>query len=184
VLIASFIAWEHKAPEPVLPPRLFRNSAFSAANATSFLMAGALYAGSIYISQYFQSGRGASPLTAGLQFLPMMAMPLVVAPLAGALSERIGQRVLIVSGLVIEAAGLIWIALIATTTVPYLQLAGPLSLTGTGFSMALMTAPTAALGAVPPQDMGLASGTNGTLQRFGSAVARPLPRRPSVPMAI
>jgi EmrB/QacA subfamily drug resistance transporter len=169
VLLAAFVVWEGRAPDPMLPLRLFRSRSFSAANIASFLMSGALYASSVYMAQYFQGVRGVSPLKAGLEFLPMMAMPLFIAPLAGAISDKVGQRALIVTGLFVETIGLTWLALAATTDAAYGGLVTPLFLTGLGFAMALMTAPTAAIGAVPPADMGKASGTNGTLQRFGSA---------------
>ncbi|GAA2152808.1 DHA2 family efflux MFS transporter permease subunit [Actinomadura napierensis] len=168
-LIAGFVAWERVAPEPMVPLRLFRNMSFSAANTTAFLMSGALYAGSIYVSVYFQSGRATAPFASGVRFLPMMAMPFFIAPIAGSLSDKIGQRRLIVTGLLTEGAGLAWLALAATRTVPYWELVAPMLLTGVGLSMALMTTPTAALNSVPPADMGRGSGINGSLQRFGSA---------------
>ena len=169
VMVAGFIFWESRAPEPMLPLRLFRSVSFSAANATSFLMSAALLAAGVYVSLYFQYVRGASPFGAGLRFLPMMAMPLMVTPLAGALSDRVGQRLLIVTGLLVEGVGVTWFAVVATTSTGYGQLVVPLLLAGIGFAMALMTTPTAALGAVPPPDMGRASGVNGTLTRFGGA---------------
>lgn len=72
------------------------------------------------------------------------------------------------AGLLLQAVGLGWVALAATTTVGYGQLVLPLIVAGAGVSMALPAAPTAALGAVPSPDMGKASGVLNTLQRFGS----------------
>ena len=169
VLVTGFVVWERRAPEPMLPLRLFRSITFGAANVTSFVMTAALLSGAVYLTQYFQLVRGGSPLGAGVLLLPMMTMPLFTAPIAGLLSDRIGQRTLIVSGLLVEGVGLVWFALVATTTVPYGQLVVPLILTGAGLGMALATTPTAALGAVPLADMGKASGVNGTLTRFGGA---------------
>src|SRR5207248_3096245 len=67
VMVAGFIFWESRAPEPMLPLRLFRSVSFSAANATSFLMSAALLAAGVYVSLYFQYVRGASPFGAGLR---------------------------------------------------------------------------------------------------------------------
>jgi len=168
-LLAGFVAWERHAPEPMLPLRLFRSRSFSAANTTAFLMIAALTAAAFLVSQYFQFARGVSPLGTGLRVLPWTGMPLLVAPAAGMLSDRIGQRPVMAAGMLLQGVGLAWLALIATTNVGYPHLVSPLLVAGVGISMALPTTPTAALSAVPPTDMGKASGANGTLQRFGGA---------------
>jgi EmrB/QacA subfamily drug resistance transporter len=168
-LMAAFVAWERRAPEPMLPPRLFRSLGFSAANATSFLMTAALFSAVFLTSQYFQAVLGDSPLATGLRFLPWTATPVLVAPLAGRISDRVGRRPLMILGMVAQGAGLAWFALEATSGTGYLSLALPLALAGVGASMVLPTAPAAALGAVAPSEMGRASGANNTLQRFGSA---------------
>lgn len=165
LLLAGFVAWERRALEPMLPLRLFRGRSFTAA----FLMMAALLAAVFLASQYLQVARGVSPLGTGLRFLPWTGMPLLVAPAAGALSARIGQRPVMAAGMLLQAVGLAWFALVATTSVSYWQLVGPLVVAGVGISMALPTTATAALSAVAPSDMGKASGANGTLQRFGGA---------------
>src|SRR5207302_6048765 len=104
-LLAGFVAWERRAPEPMLPLRLFRSRGFSAACATAALMTAALTAAAFLVAQYFQSVLGLSPLEAGLRLLPWTATPLIVAPLAGALSDRIGQRPLMVLGMLLQGAG-------------------------------------------------------------------------------
>jgi len=169
VLMAGFAAWERRAPEPMLPPRLFRSRAFVAANATTFLTSASLLGAAFLISQYLQVVQGNSPLAAGLRFLPMTATPLVVAPMAGTLSDRVGRRPVMVAGLILLAAGLVWFALVATAGVGYGQLVLPLIITGAGVSMPFATAPSATLSAVSPADIGRASGANGTFQRFGGA---------------
>ncbi len=167
LLIAGFLAWERRAQQPMLPLRLFRNPAFTAANAAGFLMTGSLMAGAFLISQYLQFVLGYSPLNAGLRFLPMTATPLLVAPVAGALSDRIGRRPVMVVGLLLMAAGLGLFALVGTVAVGYGQLILPLVVAGVGASMVFAAAPAATLSAVAPPDMGKASGTANTLQRFG-----------------
>jgi MFS family permease len=91
-LIGAFAAWERRAPEPMLPPHLFRNRTFVAANLTGFSMIAGLFAAAFLISQYFQFVLGDSPLRAGLHLLPWTAAPLLVAPVAGKASDRIGRR--------------------------------------------------------------------------------------------
>jgi EmrB/QacA subfamily drug resistance transporter len=168
VLIAAFIAWERRVPEPMLPLRLLRIRAFTAANATGFMAMAAITSAAFLMSQFFQLGLGYSPLGTGLRFLPWTATPLVVAPIAGRLADRVGVRPLMSAGLAMQAAGLAWIAMDITAGVSYGELVLPLIIAGVGISMAIPTMPTAALDAVPPADLGTASGVQNTLQRFGA----------------
>jgi len=168
VLIAAFVAWERRSSEPMLPMHLLRIRAFSAASATGFLMMASITSAAFLMSQYFQLGLGHSPLSTGLRFLPWTLTPLLIAPAAGALADKIGSRPLMVAGLAMQGAGLLWIALSATATSGYAELVPPLVLAGVGISMAIPTIPTSALNAVPPADMGKASGVQSTLQRFGA----------------
>jgi MFS family permease len=170
VLLAGFVIRERWAAEPMVPLRLFRLRAFSAANATAFLMSGAIFSAAFLTSQFLQLGMGYSPLATGLRLLPWTATPVLVAPAAGALADRIGTRPLLVIGLALQAAGLAWVADIATAGGGYGRFVAPLIIAGVGISMALPTTAAAALGAVPPADMGRASGVNNTLQRFGGAL--------------
>jgi EmrB/QacA subfamily drug resistance transporter len=169
VLLAGFVAWERRVSAPMLPLRLFRGVRFSAANATSFLLSGALLASVFLTAQYFQLVLGYSPLGTGLHLLPWTATPLVVAPLAGTLSDRLGARPVLVTGMSLQGLGLAWFGYLAQTHLDYASVVAPFVIAGIGASMVLPTAPAAALGAVAPADMGKASGANNTLQRFGGA---------------
>jgi len=170
-LIASFLLWERRATDPMLPLRLFASRGFAAANATGFLMAGAIFSAAFLMSQYFQFALGYSPLVTGLRLLPWTATPLVVSPLAGVVSDRIGRRPVLVVGMLLQGVGLAWIAAIATAGASYGQFVVPLIIAGIGISMAIPITSTAVLSAVAPPDMGKASGVNSTLQRFGAAFA-------------
>ena len=111
--IAAFLAWETRVAQPMIPLGLFRSGSFSAAVAAGFLTGAAIYAAAFLTSQYFQLGLGDSPLETGLRFLPWTATPLLIAPLAGALSDRVGARVLLVPGLLMQAVGFAWIVALA-----------------------------------------------------------------------
>jgi EmrB/QacA subfamily drug resistance transporter len=168
-LLVAFVIRERRAAEPMLPLRLFRSRTFSAANASAFLMSGAIFSAAFLTAQFFQLGMGYSPLATGLRLLPWTFTPVLVAPAAGALADRIGARPLMVTGLAMQAGGLAWVADIATAGGGYARFVAPLIIAGVGISMTLPTVATAALGAVPPADIGRASGVNNTLQRFGGA---------------
>jgi len=170
-LLAAFFWWEGRTPEPMLPLRLLRVRAFAAGNATAFLMTGSTFAAAFFVAQYFQLALGYSPLATGVRLLPWFATPMVVSPVAGALSDRIGRRPLIASGLLLQAAGFGWVALKASAGGSSLRLVLALLVAGIGISMALPTVPTAVLSAVPPPDLGKASGISNMMQRFGAVFA-------------
>ena len=150
-LLAAFVAWELRTPQPMLPMRFFRNRAFAAANGASLLMYFGMFGSIFLLSQFFQTAQGYSPLGAGLRILPWTLMPMFVAPVAGALSDRIGGRPLMATGLALQAVGLAWIAAVSTATVAYTSLVGPFIVSGIG--MALFFAPVAnvVLSAVRPR---------------------------------
>jgi EmrB/QacA subfamily drug resistance transporter len=166
-VLGLFVVWELRAEQPMLPLRFFRNRTFSAANAASFLMFFGMFGSIFLLAQFFQTVQGYSPLQAGLRVLPWTAMPIFVAPLAGALSDRIGGRPLMATGLALQAVGLGWIAFVSTPTVAYSQLVTPFILSGVG--MALYFAPVAnvVLSAVKPEEEGQASGANNAIRELG-----------------
>jgi EmrB/QacA subfamily drug resistance transporter len=168
LLVAAFVAWERRAAVPMLPPRLFRMREFAAANASALLMIAALSGAIFLIAQYWQLVRGYSPLGTGLRLLPWTAAPLLVAPVAGRISDRIGRRPVLASGLFLQAIGLGAFALIAGAGTDYAALVAPLLVAGLGIAMAVPTAATAVMNAVPPHELGKASGANSTLQRLGA----------------
>jgi EmrB/QacA subfamily drug resistance transporter len=166
--LAGFVAWEARAPEPMVPLSLFRAGTFSAAASTQFLMAGAIFSAAFLTSQYFQFARGDSPLATGLRFLPWTATPLVVAPIAGALFDRVGARRLIVPGLVMQGGGFAWIVVLAGTSASYRSYILPFIIAGIGISMALPCVTASGLNAVAPVLLGKAAGTLNTMQQFGA----------------
>ncbi|MBM2821533.1 MAG: family efflux transporter permease subunit [Thermoleophilia bacterium] len=170
LLLAAFVAWELRTPQPMLPMRFFRNRAFAAANGASLLMYFGMFGSIFLLSQFFQTAQGYSPLGAGLRILPWTLMPMFVAPVAGALSDRIGGRPLMATGLALQAIGLGWIAAVSNATVGYTSLVGPFVLSGIG--MALFFAPVAnvVLSAVRPQEEGKASGTNNAIREVGGVL--------------
>ena len=170
-LLAAFFAWESRAPEPMLPLRLLRIRAFAAGNATAFLMMGATFGAGFLVAQYFQFALGYSPLGTGVRLLPWLATPMLISPVAGAVSDRIGRRPMIATGLLLQAAGFGWVALKASPAAGNPQLVLALLVAGVGISMALPTVPAAVLSSVAPPEMGKAAGISTMMQRFGAVFA-------------
>jgi EmrB/QacA subfamily drug resistance transporter len=167
LLVAAFVLWELRAEAPMLPMRFFRNRTFALANVASLLMFFGMFGSIFLLSQFFQTVQGYSPFGSGLRILPWTLMPMFVAPIAGALSDRIGGSRLMGTGLVLQAVGLSWIAAVTTPTVPYAELVGPFIISGIG--MALFWAPVAnvVLSAVSRIDEGKASGTQNSIRELG-----------------
>jgi EmrB/QacA subfamily drug resistance transporter len=168
LLAMGFIAWEWRAGDPMVPLRLFRSQAFSAGNAAAFFFSAALYGTLFFLAQFLQTAQGYGPLAAGLRLLPWTATLFVVAPFAGALVNRVGERSLVAGGLFLQACGLAWIAAIAAPELAYARLVLPMIVTGAGLSMAMPAAQNAILGSVSPQEIGKASGTYNMLRFLGA----------------
>jgi EmrB/QacA subfamily drug resistance transporter len=167
LLVAAFVVWELRAPSPMLPMEFFRNRTFTLTNIASLLMFFGMFGSIFFLAQFFQTVQGYSPLQSGLRILPWTAMPIFIAPIAGALSDRIGGTRLMAAGLALQSAGLLWIAAVSTAATPYTELIGPFMLSGIG--MALFFAPVAnvVLSAVRPEHEGKASGANNAIRELG-----------------
>ncbi|UGS36814.1 Multidrug resistance protein Stp [Capillimicrobium parvum] len=169
-LIAAFVAYELHARAPMLPMRFFRSRAFSAGNAAIFLTVGSLFCAVFFMAQFLQAGLGYGPLDAGLRLLPWTATLFFVAPLAGKLVDRFGERPFLVAGPLLQAAGMGWIALVADAGTGYSQMVPPLIVAGVGVSMSFPAAQNSVVGAVPPEAIGKAAGTNSTMRELGGVL--------------
>jgi EmrB/QacA subfamily drug resistance transporter len=166
-LVAAFIWWESRTPSPMLPLEFFRNRTFTLANIASLLMFFGMFGSIFFLAQFFQTVQGYTPLQSGLRILPWTAMPIFIAPLAGAFSDKIGGQRLMAAGLAMQAGGLAWIAAVSTPTMPYSHIIGAFVLSGAG--MALFFAPVAnvVLSSVRPDQEGKASGANNAIREVG-----------------
>jgi EmrB/QacA subfamily drug resistance transporter len=167
ILVAAFVAWELRTASPMLPMQFFRNRTFALTNIASLFMFFGMFGSIFFIAQFFQTVQGLSPFQSGLRILPWTAMPMLVAPVAGAVSDRIGGHRLMGAGLALQAIGLGWIAAVSTPSTPYMDLVGPFALSG--FGMALFFAPVAnvVLSSVRPEEEGQASGANNAIRELG-----------------
>jgi EmrB/QacA subfamily drug resistance transporter len=170
VLVAAFVAFELRTAAPMLPMRFFRSRAFSAGNTAIFCAVGSLFCAVFFMSQFLQAGLGYGPLDAGLRLLPWTATLFFVAPVAGKLVDRLGERPFLVAGPLLQAAGMTWIALIAEPGMSYAQMIAPLMVAGVGISMSFPAAQNSVVGSVAPEAIGKAAGTNSTMRELGGVL--------------
>ncbi|HEV7528472.1 MAG TPA: MFS transporter [Solirubrobacteraceae bacterium] len=166
-LAGAFVAWERRAPEPMLPMRFFRSRAFSAGNAAIFCTIGSLFSCVFFFPQLLQTGMGNDALHAGLKLMPWTATFITVAPIAGALADRIGERPLMAVGLALQAVGTTWLALIAAPDMAYSHALGPFITAGVGISMAIPAAQASVVGSIADDDAGKAAGANTMMRELG-----------------
>ncbi len=169
VLGVAFTLRELHARAPVLPMRLFASRGFSAGNAVIFCLNASLTGAIFFMAQFQQVSLGQDPLGAGLRLLPWGVAPFLIAPRAGKLADRVGERPLIVAGLLLQATGLAWIAVIAAPRLGYAAMLAPMIISGAGFAIALPAVTKAVIGSVPPGDIGKASGAFSTMRQLGGA---------------
>ncbi len=169
-LLVAFLAWERHTPQPMLPPRFFRSRAFSATNAASFAMFFGTFGSVFLLSQFFQAAQGLGPLEAGARTLPWTAMPMLVAPLAGILSDRIGPRPLMAAGLALQSVGIFWLSQASAPATPYGELIAPLALAGLGMALVFAPSANAVLSSVRPAEAGQASGATNAIREVGGVM--------------
>ncbi|MGC4949309.1 MFS transporter [Streptomyces sp. DT224] len=169
-LIGAFVRHGFRGRKPMLPMRLFRDRGFFGINVASMLMYLGMFGAIFLLSQYFQGVLGYSPAEAGLRMLPWTGMPMLVAPIAGMLSDRFGGRPVVVTGLALQALGLALFALVIAPDASYVSQLPGLIIGGIG--MALYFAPAAGLvmSSVRPGEQGIASGANNALREVGGAL--------------
>lgn len=167
LLLVGFVLWERRAPAPMLPMRFFGSRAFSLANLSSLSMYFGMFGSVFLLSQFLQTVQGYSPFQAGLRVLPWTLAPIFVAPIAGAMSDRVGGGLLMGIGLSMQAIGLAWLGLVATPTVDYAVLVVPFILSGVGMGLFFAPVANVVLSAVRPEEEGQASGANNAIREVG-----------------
>jgi EmrB/QacA subfamily drug resistance transporter len=167
LLVVAFVAWELRAREPMLPMRFFRSRAFSAGNAAIFFTFASLFGAVFFFAQLLQTALGYGPLEAGLRLVPWTITFMTVAPIAGALADRFGERPFMVGGLLLQAVGTGWIALVAGPDLSYAEFIVPAIVAGVGISMAIPAAQNSVVGSVAIDAVGKAAGTNSMMRELG-----------------
>ncbi|MFI6052624.1 DHA2 family efflux MFS transporter permease subunit [Streptomyces violascens] len=169
-LLVGFVFHGVRSANPMLPMRLFRSRAFSAINAASLLMFVGMFGSIFLLSQFLQNVIGYSPTEAGLRMLPWTGMPMIAAPVAGFLSDRIGGRPVVATGLALQAIGLAWFAAIISPDVSYGAQLPALIISGIGMGLYFAPAANLVMSSVRSSEQGIASGANNALREVGGAL--------------
>jgi predicted MFS family arabinose efflux permease len=167
VLLALFVPWERRTAHPMLPPAMFRKRRFTAANGISFCLFAGLFGALFLMSQFFQTAQGATPLQAGAELLVWSATGLFVAPIAGRLADRYGNRPFMIAGMLMQTVGLGCLAMIAARHAAFVEMAPLLTVAGAGTAMVFPTVANEVMASVAPSQTGIASGTNNALRELG-----------------
>jgi EmrB/QacA subfamily drug resistance transporter len=170
VLLAVFAITETRARQPLMPFRIFRQGTVAGANATALLTGAALFSMFFFISLYMQQILGYSALDAGLAYLPLAVSIIVAATIAGGLVTRMGARPVLVGGLVLTTAGLLWFSQVPVDGSYVANVLGPMLLAGWGLGLSFVPVTIASQAGVTPADAGLAGGLINVAQQIGGAL--------------
>ena len=168
VLMTLFILVELRQSQPMLDLSLFRRPAFSGASIVAFCLSGSFFAMFLYLTLYIQDVLGYTPLQAGLRFLPSTLLSFIVAPIAGRLSVRVPVRLLLGSGLLLIGIGLLTMTVVDAASTWTVLIPG-FVLAGTGVGLVNPPLASTAVGVVPVEHSGMASGINSTFRQVGIA---------------
>jgi EmrB/QacA subfamily drug resistance transporter len=169
VALAAFVMLELHQRSPMLDLSLFRSSTFAGANVVALLVTLAMFGVFFFMSIYMQNVLGYSATKTGAAFLPMTILIILIAPIAGKSSDRIGSRALMTAGMLCLSASLVLFSRLGLDSTFWDIFPG---LVVGGFGMALVMTPmtAAALGAVPVEKSGVGSGVLNTFRQVGGAL--------------
>jgi EmrB/QacA subfamily drug resistance transporter len=170
IALGAFVAWEFHSDHPMLDLRLFARRGFAAVNLTALFFSFGMFGAIFFLTQFFQTVQGYSPLAAGIRVLPWTAMAMLLAPIIGVLAERWGGKPLVVTGLTLQAVGLTWLAMLTTPTTPYADLVAPFVICGVGMALFFVPLASLVLGIVPTSLEGVASGANSAFRELGGVL--------------
>lgn len=170
LLLLAFVWWQTRAGAPLVPLRLFRDRSFSVTNLVGFAFSFGTFGAVFILIQYMQVVQGSTPLEAAVQTTPWTLAPMFVAPLAGFVAPRVGTRALMVAGLGLQAAALLWISLMMSTDLDYARLVAPFIMAGVGMGLVFAPSATALLATLGAVDHAKASGVNSTVREIGLAL--------------
>ncbi|MFF1897337.1 MFS transporter [Streptomyces sp. NPDC058206] len=170
VLAALFVFTESRASEPIIPLRLFRNRTITLASVASLFVGIAMFAGTVFFSQYFQLARGKSPTMSGVMTIPMITGLFLSSTISGQIITKTGRwKAWLVSGGFLVTAGLGMLGTIRYDTA-YWHIAIFMFVMGLGIGMMMQNLVLATQNQVAPSDLGSASSVVTFFRSLGGAI--------------
>lgn len=171
VALIAFIIGELRMKHPMVDPRLFKNASFTGAAIAAFCLSGGLYALFFFLTLYFQNFLGFDALQTGLRFLPLSALVLVGAPLAGRFTDKVGARSILFTGMAFLTVSVFLMTRIspADKASDWIVLLPAFIVGGIGNGIVNPPISTVAVGAAPQNKAGMASGINNVCRQIGIA---------------
>jgi len=170
VLVLAFVRFELRTKDPMLPMQFFANRGFAVTNVVSLAMYFGMFGSIFFLSQFLQNVLHNTPLQAGIKLLVWTGATMVVSPLAGFFSERIGSRLFMVAGLSLQALALGWLATEVSVDQSYASMIGPFILAGSGMALVFAPAANAVLSSVRSEQAGQASGATNAIRELGGVL--------------
>jgi EmrB/QacA subfamily drug resistance transporter len=171
ILFGSFLAYERRAPAPMLPVGLFRNRNFAFGNVATLAIYAGLSVATFILIVFLQQVSGYSALAAGLSLLPVTIIMFFLSPRFGALSGKYGPRFFMTVGPMVAGIGFLLMMRLGVTVDYWTQLLPAILVFGLGLSMTVAPLTAAILGAIPPKEAGIASAVNNAVARIAGLVA-------------
>jgi EmrB/QacA subfamily drug resistance transporter len=168
VLLAAFVIAERRSAHPMLDLTLFRLPTFSGGSVAAFGLSASIFAMILYLVLYLQDILGFSPLATGVRVMFLSGAILVTATVAGRLSSRVPARLLIGPGLIMVGVGLLLMRGLSAAS-SWTHLIPGMIVSGLGIGLVNPPLASTAVGVVPPQQAGMASGINSTFRQVGIA---------------
>lgn len=170
VLVVLFLMWERFQAEPLLPLALFKDRNFAVANWIAAAISFGMLSMFLPFTIYLQSARGFTALVAGLTLAPMSLTSMLTAPLAGRMSDRIGGKYILMTGIALFTIGMGTIALVAGPDSMWVNFLVPAIIAGAGIGMTFAPMTTVAMRNIEPRVAGSASAVLNTIRQLGAAI--------------
>lgn len=170
VLLGVFAWWEVRSSNAMLPLHFFKNMSFTGANVAMTLVMFSLFGTVFFISQYFQSVLGYSPLKAGACLLPIALVSPPAAIMSAPLAQRIGTKMTVAIGILIASVGLFYLSQVSEVDTPYSTLLIGLCIQPIGLGLTMSPATNSIMGSVPIDKAGIGSAMNDTTRQIGGAL--------------
>jgi predicted MFS family arabinose efflux permease len=170
VLLGVFLAIESRTRGPLLPLSIFRLRTLSASNGVGLLIGMSLFSMFFFLSLYMQQVLGYDAMKAGLSYLPLALTIIVSAGVASQLTTKLGFKPVLMGGMLLVAAGLVWLSFVPADGTYAADLLGPMIVAGAGLGFSFVPVTIGAVAGTKPHEAGLASGLINTSQQVGGAL--------------